>query len=236
MTAKTQPAILQYQERFGGDMAKLATQHSTVAAAEESPSSVKYRRWFDGEDYHGEPIATSKRSFRPILPTMAHGAIMEATQHNMGLLGGDTHALIASKMPANSKMRKAIKATVLQSIPYFGACKFGEILTAQEDGVSSVLQLFIANFDTDLDTTTPGGFYRPKSRHFDQTFFGVSVLVDSHGKPLGFDTERGDKGIAFKTRNLTQACYAVAQASTGFSMEQLQEMARLASKKAALTR
>lgn len=59
-------------------------------------------------------------------------------------------------------------------------------------------------------------------------FFGVHVVVDRDGNPLGFDRKRGVDGIAFKTKDLNKALYNVAAAATGLSMAQLKARAQAA--------
>ncbi|CAN7628934.1 hypothetical protein [Rhizobium sp. LjRoot258] len=92
-------------------------------------------------------------------------------------------------------------------------------------------QMFIANFDGDLDTADGANFYKPASRDFGQMFYGVHILVDRFGNPLGFDRGRGENGVAFKTKDVTKALYSIASASTGLSIEALQK--RAAAKKTA---
>lgn len=75
-------------------------------------------------------------------------------------------------------MRKANRSSVLPSIPYLGSCKFGEVVVGQSSASYSVLQLFIANFDGEFDTSAGASFYKPNSREFDQMFLAcMSWLI-----------------------------------------------------------
>lgn len=126
-----------------------------------------------------------------------------------------------ARLPVDSKMRKAIRASVVEAMPYFGSCKFGEIILDHDAISYAVLQVFIANYDAMLDTREVGAFYRPKGQDFDQLFFGVNVRVDRNGNPLGFDRDRGADGIAFKTKNPNTALRNIATLASGFSPDQL---------------
>lgn len=224
---------LQYGNRFGNDIVKLANASLSLAssASEAEIASAKYARWFSGDDVQPEPLATSKGKFRKILPTMDVLEVASATKENLSIMGDDAHDLFAGRLPANNKMRRAIRSTVLPNIPYLGSCKFGEVVIGQTAESYSVLQMFIANFDGEFDTAAGATFYKPYSRDFDQMFFGVHLIVDRNGNALGFDRLRGVDGIAFKTKDLNKALYNVAAAATGLSMEQLKARALAAAKK-----
>lgn len=225
---------LQYGNRFGEDVTKVARASLSMAATSSDAqiAQAKYSKWFSGEDGKPEPMATSSQKFRKITAEMAVAEVAAATKENLSILGDDANALFASKLPADHKMRKAIRASLLSNIPYLGACKFGEILTDRGQDKYGVTQIFIANFDGNLDTTEGANFYNPSSREFDQMFYGVHIIVDRFGNPLGFNRDRGNNGIAFKTKDITKALYSIASASTGLSMEALQTRAMAAKKTA----
>jgi hypothetical protein len=233
MSDKNAAAKLQYGNRFGNDIVKLANASLSLASSssEAEIASAKYARWFSGEEAHPEPVATSKARFRKILPTMDVLEVASATRENLSILGDDAHDLFAGRMPSKNRMRRAIRTAVLPNIPYLGSCKFGEVVIDQTARSYSVLQMFIANFDGELDTSAGASFYNPNSRDFDQMFFGVHLVVDRNGNALGFDRQRGIDGIAFKTKDLNKALYSVAGAATGMSMEQLKARALAAAKK-----
>lgn len=224
---------LQYGNRFGNDIVKLANASLSLAssASDAEIASAKYARWFSGDEPHPEPLATSKKRFRKIVPTMDVIEVASATRENLSIMGDDAHDLFSGRLPANNRMRRAIRSTVLPNIPYLGSCKFGEVVVGQTAENYSVLQLFIANFDGEFDTAAGATFYKPYSRDFDQMFFGVHLMVDRNGNALGFDRQRGLDGIAFKTKDLNKALYNVAAAATGLSMEQLKARALAAAKK-----
>ncbi|WP_087003252.1 hypothetical protein [Rhizobium sullae] len=177
MSGKKVIGKLQYGDRFGTGIANLARSSMAVAASstEAEVAAARYAKWFNGDDHQPEPTSSSKGKFRQILPSMAATEIAEATKENLAVLGDDAYDLIASKLPSGNRMRKAIRSSILPSIPYLGSCKFGEVVTNFNGGTYSVLQFFIANFDGDLDTAAGASFYKPKSRDFDQMFFGVNI-------------------------------------------------------------
>ena len=218
---------LQYGNRFGDEVTKIARMSLSVAASSSDAqiAQAKYSNWFRGEDSKPEPMATSSRKFRRITAEMAIAEVAAATKENLSILGDDASDLFTSKLPAGHKMRKAIRSSTLQGIPYLGTCKFGEIITDRGQDKYGVTQIFIANFDGNLDTSEGANFYDPSSREFDQMFYGVHIIVDRFGNPLGFNRDRGNNGIAFKTKDITKALYSIASASTGLSVEALQERA-----------
>ncbi|MBO9098952.1 MULTISPECIES: hypothetical protein [Rhizobium] len=233
MSDKKAAEKLQYGNRFGNDIVKLANASLSLASqsSESEIAAAKYARWFSNGEVIPEPSETSRARFRKILPTMDAIEVASATRENLSILGNDAHDLFSDRLPANNRMRKANRSSVLPSIPYLGSCKFGEVVVGQSSASYSVLQLFIANFDGEFDTSAGASFYKPNSREFDQMFFGVHVVVDRDGNPLGFDRKRGVDGIAFKTKDLNKALYNVAAAATGLSMEQLKARAQAAARK-----
>jgi hypothetical protein len=224
---------LQYGDRFGDDVKKIARAALTVASvsSDAQVASARFARWFRGETGEPEPMATSAKKFGRITADMAVAEVIAATKKNLSILGDDASDLFTSRLPTEHQMRKAIRSSVLPNIPHLGTCKFGEIVTDRSRDAFAVTQIFIANFDGDLDTT--GGsanLYKPRSRDFDQMFFGLHLIIDRDGNPLSFNHKLGDNGIAFKTKDITTALYNIASASTGLSMEALQARAAAARK------
>jgi hypothetical protein len=218
---------LQYGERFGDEVTKMARASLSVVTntSDAQVATAKYSRWFYGDGETPEPMATSSRKFTKITADMAVAEVAAATKGNLSILGDDASDLFTSKLPAGHKMRKTVRASLLPGIPYLGTCKFGEVVTERGQDRFAVTQMFIANFEGDLDTSEGANFYRPANRDFGQMFYGVHILVDRFGNPLGFNRERGENGIAFKTKDVTKALYSIASASTGLSIEALQSRA-----------
>ncbi|MBB4143169.1 DUF6656 family protein [Rhizobium rhizoryzae] len=216
---------LQYGNRFGEDVKKIAFSVAS-ASTEAQVASARYTRWFHGDPGEPEPMATSAKKFRQITGDMAVAEVIAATKENLSILGDDASDLFTSKLPAGHRMRKAIRSSILPHVPYLGTCKFGEIVTGRNQDHFAVTQIFIANFDGDLNTDVAGAnFCKPRSRDFDQMFFGLHLIMDRDGNALGFDKRLGDNGVAFKTKDITTALYNVAAASTGLSMEALKARA-----------
>ncbi len=224
----TTASNLQYGARFGDDVKKIANSAlaAGLAPSEAAALSARYARWFSGESGEPEPMATSAKKFRKITANMAVAEVIAATKENLSILGDDASDLFTSKLPAEHRLRKAIRSSVLPNAPYLGSCKFGEIVTGRSQDVFAVTQMFIANFDGDLDTVAGGAnLYQPRSREFDQMFFGLHLLLDRDGNFLGFNQSQGDKGVAFKTKDIGTALYSIASASTGLSLDALQARA-----------
>lgn len=221
-------AKLQYGDRFGDDVKKITRSTLSVASAssEAEVASARYARWFRDETSDSEPMATSAKKFRRITADMAVAEVIAATKENLSILGGDASDLFTSKLPTGHRMRKAIRSSILPNAPHLGACKFGEIVTGRSQDAFAVTQLFIANFDGDIDTTSGGAdLYKPRSQDFDQMFFGLHLILSRDGNLLGFNQKLGNKGVAFKTKDISTALYNVASVSTGLSMEVLQARA-----------
>jgi hypothetical protein len=225
---------LQYGPRFGDEVSKIAKSSLSVASrsTEGEVASARYTRWFHSEETHPEPLATSEHKFRPITAGMVASEIAAATKENLSILGEDASALFTPKLPAGHKLRKSIRSMILPNVPYLGSCKFGEVVTDRSGDKFALTQMFITNFDAELDTQKGASFYKPVNRDFSQMFFGVHVVVDREGNPLGFNLARGENGIAFKTKDVSEALYHIASASTGMSIEELQAR-MLAAKKSA---
>lgn len=220
-------ANLQYGNRFGGDVAKLIKSSTPSGASLSDAARAKYTRWFSGDDGMPEPMATSSKKFVKITSDMAASEVAAATRLNLGALGSDASDLITSKLPPEHKMRRSILASVLPEAPFLGTCKFGEILTDRGTDKFGITQIFIANFDGELNTAADAKFCKPVSRKFDQMFFGVHIIVDRLGNPVGFNRSRGQDGLAFKTKDIGTALYQIASASTGLPIEDLMKRAAL---------
>ncbi|MBB6179650.1 DUF6656 family protein [Pseudorhizobium flavum] len=219
---------LTYADRFGDDISKTVRQHALSLASsrtDQANVSARYTRWFHGED-QPEPISTSKRKFRSISAGMAAKQIAEITRGNLAILGNDAHSLFSSRLPANHKMTKSVRSSVLPSAPHLGACRFGQVTVDEQSTHRTMLQFYIANFDAALDTSNFEGFYKPNNRNFDQIFFGIHLMVDRNGNAIGFDHSRGEQAVAFRTKDLTTALYNIASSSTGLTVAALRARAK----------
>ena len=215
---------LDYGNRFGETVRKAA-----LDAAAQKPEALgvtpRYDRWFQGEDGSPEPMATASKKFCTIEPGMAAGQIMAITKDNLAILGEDASRLFMEKLPEAHRMRRAIRSSVLSKFPHLGVCKFGEIITEKNDDGHRVTQVFVANFDGVLNPFKVDDFCTPISRGFDQMFYGIHIVVDRNGNVRGLDRDRGQNGIAFRTKDMANALFSVASLSTGLSMEALKAMA-----------
>jgi len=221
-------AKLQYGKRFGDDVRNISRTALSVASSstEAEVASARYARWFHGETAEPEPMATSAKKFRRLAADMAVAEIIAVTKENLSILGDDANQLFASSLPTGHRMRKAIRATVLPSVPHLGSCKFGEVITDRGTDAIAVTQMFIANFDGEINTAAGGpDIYKPRSQDFDQMFFGLHVILDRNGNFLGFNKRLGEGGLAFQTKSISTALYNVASASTGLSLQTLKDRA-----------
>lgn len=212
---------LQYGNRFGGDITRLAQE---MAAAHEARDGMtaRYTRWFYGADTEVVDGALSTQRYRHITTDMSATEIASATKNNLIALGEDANDLFSTRLPDGHRMRKAIRSSILPDMPFFGTCKFGEIISDRSHDTLSVTQIFVANFHGEIDTLSPGSVYRPSHGGFDQMFFGIHIVVDRFGSTLGFDLDRGKSGLAFKTGNMREALYSIASVSTGLTREELE--------------
>lgn len=212
---------LQYGNRFGGDISRLAQEMAAATEAREA-MTARYTRWFYGTGTEDSADAVSSQRYRPVSTTMSAVEIASATKNNLTALGEDASDLFAARLPDGHRMRKAIRSSILPDMPFFGTCKFGEIINERNHDTLSVTQVFVANFHGEIDTLSHGSIYRPTHGGFDQMFFGVHIVVDRFGSTLGFDLDRGKSGLAFKTRNMREALYSIASVSTGLTREELE--------------
>jgi hypothetical protein len=84
----------------------------------------------------------------------------------------------------------------------------------------------MGNFDADIDPTRPiQDLYRPTSREFAETFYGLHMLMDGK-RFVGFDHTKGDQGLAFHTSDIREANLHIASAALGMTFDQLKEAAR----------
>ncbi|MCX8999577.1 hypothetical protein NOF55_20945 [Rhizobiaceae bacterium BDR2-2] len=183
---------------------KAVVEHKQAA----TPAPSRYGHWF-----YGEKVAI--RKLRQITDDMTAGEVADATRENLALIGEETCKRITAKLPSGHTLHKAVRAATLLSAPHLGACKFGEIITDYEHDRYDLVQVFLANFSGQLDTSDTTHFLKPLSRSYDQMFFGLHVQVDRAGNPLGFNRNLGVNGIAFQTRDLVKAFFHVAATSTG---------------------
>lgn len=215
---------LAYGHRFGPSVAKAAK--ASIAANSETVhvpgASARYGRWFHGEDGTSEPMATARKKFRKIDAAMAAAEVAAITKDNMAILGEDAFQLFVHKLPAEHKLRKSVRAAVLSSVPYLGLSKFGEVVSGRSGDHLAVTQVFITNFDAELNLDNEANFCTPKDRQFDQMIFGVHFLMDRNGNRIGFDRQRGANGVAFQTKDMNEALRQIASASTGISLQALE--------------
>lgn len=228
----TTASALEYRNRFRGSVAQMA--RAALSSSREPHSedmaaaAARYTRWFHGETISPERNPYEKRRLRKIDPDMTASEIAAVTEENMTILGEDTGNIFLAKLPVGHHMRKAIRASVVPTVPHLGTCKFGEILLPRDEDHFNVTQVFLANFNGLLDSSNPAEFCKPLTADFDQMYYGVHIVIDKYGNTLGIDRRRGRDGIAFKTKDITKALYSIASASTGLSFGQLHARATLA--------
>ena len=176
----------------------------------------RYIDWFESQKIQ----RPRQEIIVPPKPPMA-----EVTRQLMQATGEQTFGLISRRMPASSRLLKAIQARVLDRAPHLGVCRVGRVIVGsnQEDELS-VAEFYVTNFDAHLDTQARH-FYQPTNQR-GTMFFGVGVITDKSGKTKRFDHENGNDGLYFQTKDLAKAIYGIAAISTGMSIDQLMQMDR----------
>lgn len=211
-------AELSGQTAAGAGQPKAPPGVAIMQVREPKAGPSRYGHWF-----YGEKVA--RRRLRPITDEMKDEEIAAATRENLALIGEETGRRITARLPAGHNLYKAVRTSTLRGAPHLGACKFGEIVTDYDHEKYDLIQVFLANFAGLLDTTSMARFLKPVSISYDQMFFGLHVQIDRAGNPLGFNHALGANGVAFQTRNLINAFYHVAVASTGLPLDTLKARA-----------
>ncbi|MEX2693955.1 hypothetical protein [Rhizobium mongolense] len=114
---------LQYGERFGEEVTKIARASLSVAStsSDAEVATTKYSRWFHGENAAPEPMATSRRKFKTITANMAAAEVAAATKENLSILGDDASDLFTSKLPAGTSCARPFGPLSCQGFPIWVA-------------------------------------------------------------------------------------------------------------------
>lgn len=161
-----------------------------------------------------------------MLKTMKPEDILKLTMNNLALMGQSEIDMILKLLPEQHSLRrpKAFRPMPLRKLPYLGACKIGEVIVREHNGKYLVNQIYMANFEADLDTSGQGDLFLGISKEVSnkpRMYYGLNVVVDRMGQALGFDRTTGDGGVAFQTRDKAEAVWQIAAASTHQTVEQL---------------
>lgn len=168
--------------------------------------------------------------FVPITPellkTMKPEDILKLTMSNLALMGQSEIDLILKLLPESHSLRrpKTFRPMPLRKMPYLGSCKVGEVIVREHNGKYLVNQIYMANFEADLDTSGQGDLFHGITREVcnkPRMYYGLNVVVDRVGQALGFDRTAGNDGIAFQTNDKAEAVWQIAAASTHQTVEQL---------------
>ena len=168
--------------------------------------------------------------FVPITPdmvkTMKPEDILKLTMNNLALMGQSEVDMILKLLPDNHSLRrpKTFKPMPIRKLPYLGACKMGEVIVKEQGGKYLVNQIYMANFEADIDTSGERDLFTGITREVSnkpRMFYGLNVVVDRMGQALGFDRNAGDGGLAFQTTDKAEAVWHIAAASTHQTVEQL---------------
>jgi hypothetical protein len=189
-------------------------------------STSRLDRWTGAEN---ATVAKLVKITPQMLQQMSPEEIARIAMSNIAILGGQDAELFHSKLPVGHKLLapKSFKPQLLKQAPYLGSCKIGEVVLAENNGKRLINQMFVANFLADIDTgSQDGNLYKLHNKNISdstQMYFGMNVVVDRSGNPLGFDRSRGKAGVSFQTENRAEALWQIAAASTGMTVEQLRE-------------
>jgi hypothetical protein len=212
------------QPRFGphslGEVSQ-PSQKPTASPPGERAAPARYSRWFFGADGTSESQAIPGGGYRRDYSDMTAAEIAAATKDNLSILGQDANAIFLPRLPKGHRFRQSNRPSILAGMPHLGTCKFGEIITSQNPRTIAVTQVFVANFEGDIDTSNPLKLFRPSTAGFQQMFFGLHLLLDRQGNYLTIDRSRGSDGVAFRTKNISTALCNIASTSTGLPLNDL---------------
>lgn len=249
---------LSYEDRFGNAIrGNVAAVNAAIASGKQdaqaqkqapsagsgsaAPAKGKHTDWFtDGKGYGDAPktAAQAKPRLKKISPGMALRELAEATIHNMGVMGEDSYEEFERamrRMVPEHRMKKSVKASILNDKPHFGHCRIGKVPFKQEqvgsDVIITELQYYIANFNSVISTADPSKIHNPQGKEFGRTFFGVVVDIDRNsGAAIGFNKAYGNEGLVFQTDNPKEALKFMTAFSSGKKPEEIAEMMDRASR------
>lgn len=199
--------------------------------AGQGQANSRLDRWL-GEAAPGGPklITLTEEMLRKLTVEQ----MLEITRNNLPILGKQAHSLFVPKLPEGHKLMtpKEFRPLPSRQAPYLGACKIGQVVVGRDGDRFHVNEVFMSTFDADIDLSGKNGdLYVLKDKNVSteaRMFYGINTIWNSKGDMLGFDMQRGDKGVAFQTNNQREALFEIAAASTGVTVEELKQ--RLAAK------
>jgi hypothetical protein len=190
--------------------------------------STRLERWL-GEDELAalRPINLSQMMIEN-LPTEEIASI---TVNNLCIYGKRELEAFLKHLPPDHRLEPPHKLApkVLTKLPWFGMCRIGNIPLSEKRGRLLVNQIYIANFESDIDfspaakeafkfTAQQRKVVAPGAK----MIFGVNVILDARTeKMLGFHYESGDKSITFKTSSKQDALREIVEVSRLMTAGQL---------------
>jgi hypothetical protein len=181
-------------------------------------------RWTGKVDETGKIVQITPQ----MLATLSPQEIMKLAMNNIAIWGQEGYDEFVAQITGAHKLRKPkeFKAQLLPKVPYLGAVKLGEVILAEKDGKFLINQIFSSNFVADIDTSGKGDLYNLRSKepgNAAKMFYGMHVVVDRLGNPLGFERSRGKNGVSFQTTSRAEAAVQIESAATGQNVDMLRE-------------
>lgn len=194
----------------------------------QAQSLTRLDRWVGLDD--GSPLRFVELT-QDMLKILKPEEIHKLTVGNLTIMGQSEIGQISKLLPANNKLRppKALRPSTLKGLPYLGSCKIGEVLLREQAGQFVVNQIFMSNFEAEIDTGAEDDLFVGVSKEVSnrpRMFYGLNVIVDRVGQAVGFDVNSGRKGLSFQTRDKAEAIWHIAAAATNQSVEALRAKAK----------
>ena len=214
---------------FSSDQDKTMTHAQTNFPSQpQAQNLTRLDRWVGLDD--GSPMRFVELT-QDMLKILKPEEIHKLTVANLTIMGQSEIGQITKVLPSNSKLRqpKALRPSTLKGLPYLGSCKIGEVLLREQGGQFVVNQIFMSNFEAEIDTGAEEDLFVGVSKEVSnrpRMFYGLNVIVDRVGQPVGFDLNSGRKGLVFQTRDKAEAIWHIAAAATNQSIEALRAKAK----------
>jgi hypothetical protein len=208
-----------------------------AAAITRGGSSSRLDRWMgESSPAAGKIITITEEMLRQLTPEQ----ILNITMQNLPLIGAKARDMFVSKLPEGNKLQamKELKGTALRSAPHLGSCKIGHVVLGRDGDRVHLNEIFMSTFDADIDLTgktKTGEIFALKDRKTStepRMIYGINTICRvetiagrTRLAPLGFDLQKGERGVSFKTNNNLEAFYEIVSASTGRSIEELKAAA-----------
>jgi hypothetical protein len=190
-----------------------------------APSGTsRLERWLGNPTESGKIVQITPQ----MIQSMSPQELMKIARNNIAIWGQEGYDEFVSQITGSHMLRKpkAFTPLLLPKVPYLGSVKLGEVILAKKDGKYLLNQIFTSNFVADIDTSGKGDLFNLHDKgpgNSAKMFYGMHVVVDRQGNPLGFDRSRGKNGVSFQTTKRAEAAVQIESAATGLNIDMLRE-------------